>query len=172
MLDSLSAQLITGHFNFMIKITLMFLATGLTGLNVPASIISAGVTTAIAEREVVAMELSPELSSTTVEKKSEKELINEELIAKDYFSDIPVLVEVARCESTFMHTDKNGKPLRGVQNSQDVGIMQINERFHLEKSKKMGIDIYSLEGNLEYARYLYEKEGVAPWRASQKCWKA
>lgn len=149
----------------------MFLATSLTGLNVPASIISAGVSTAIAEREVVAMELSPELS-LKAEEKTEKEPKDEELVAKDYFSDIPVLVEVARCESTFRHTDKNGRPLRGVENSQDVGIMQINERFHLERAEKLGIDIYSLEGNLEYARYLYQKEGVAPWKASQKCWRS
>jgi len=97
--------------------------------------------------------------------KTEKEIL------ESYFADVPVMVEIARCESNFRHTNKLGGVLRGLSNNQDVGVMQINERFHLEKAQKMEIDIYSIEGNLEFARYLYEKEGTKPWKASQKCWK-
>jgi len=80
------------------------------------------------------------------------------------------MVDIAKCESQFRQTNQNGKVLRGTANSFDVGVMQINEKYHLEKSKKLGLNIYSLEGNMAYARYLYEKEGARPWLASSKCW--
>lgn len=89
---------------------------------------------------------------------------------RDYFSDIPILVEVARCESHFTQFSKSGKVLRGVQNPYDVGVMQINEKYHLETSKKLGLDIYTLEGNLAYGRHLYSKNGARDWLASSPCW--
>ncbi len=48
--------------------------------------------------------------------------------------------------------------------------MQINEKYHLEESKRLGYDIYSLEGNVKYAKYLYDKEGAKPWLSSSVCW--
>ena len=78
----------------------------------------------------------------------------EELV-RNYYSDMPILVEVARCESQFRHFGKNGEVIRGIANAKDVGVMQINERYHGDKSETLGMDIYSLDGNLEYAKYLY-----------------
>ena len=49
--------------------------------------------------------------------------------------------------------------------------MQVNEDFHLETAQKLGYNIYSLEGNLSYAQYLYDKEGTVPWKSSSHCWK-
>lgn len=88
----------------------------------------------------------------------------------EYFSDLPILIDVARCESRFNQFDKNGKVIRGEVNRSDVGVMQINEKYHLKESKKLGYDIYTLEGNMAYARYLYEKEGARPWLYSSHCW--
>jgi hypothetical protein len=93
-----------------------------------------------------------------------------EEVVKDYFKDIPILAQVAKCESTFRQHDSNGNVLRGVVNSFDVGVMQINEKYHLERSQKMNINIYSLDGNLEYARALYDQSGTAPWSSSKACW--
>jgi len=93
----------------------------------------------------------------------------EELV-RDYYSETPILVEIARCESHFRHYDKNGDVMRGTTNTKDVGVMQINEAYHSDKAETLGLDIYSLDGNLEYAKYLYEKEGTKPWRSSAKCW--
>ncbi len=78
--------------------------------------------------------------------------------------------KVAFCESTYRQFSPNSKVHRGVVNNQDVGIFQINERYHLEDSKKLKIDIYTIEGNTEYAKYLYEKQGLRPWSASKPCW--
>jgi len=99
-----------------------------------------------------------------------KEKTTEEIV-REYFSDVPMLAEVARCESTFRHFDKNGKVIRGLHNEYDVGVMQINELYHAEDAKKFGYDIYTLEGNMAFARRLFEKQGLAPWKASSKCWR-
>lgn len=98
-----------------------------------------------------------------------KKMTVEEYI-RNYFSDIPVMVEVAKCESRFRQHDKNGEVLRGEENNLDRGVMQINEYFHNEDSVKLGYDILTLEGNTAYARYLFEKYGLKPWRSSSKCW--
>lgn len=89
---------------------------------------------------------------------------------REYYKDTPILAEVSRCESTFTQFTKNGKVMRGIENPADVGIMQINEYYHAEPAKKLGYNIYSVEGNLAYGKYLYDKKGTAPWSASSPCW--
>jgi len=93
-----------------------------------------------------------------------KEYVNE------YFTETPILAKVAFCESTLRHYGKDGYVLRGMVDNRDVGLMQINEGYHLETAKKLGYDIYTMEGNMEYAKLLYEKFGLSPWNASSKCW--
>lgn len=92
-------------------------------------------------------------------------------IVKEYFKDTPIMADVAWCESRLRQFDKDGEVFRGKVNSNDVGIMQINTDYHLEKSKALGLNIFSLEGNLAYAKHLFEEEGTAPWNSSSKCWK-
>lgn len=87
-----------------------------------------------------------------------------------YFYDIPIMVDISKCESHFRQFDKAGEVYRGRVNDRDVGVMQVNEDFHLAASKKLGYDIYTLEGNMSYARYLYEREGATPWNSSKPCW--
>lgn len=84
---------------------------------------------------------------------------------------------IAFCESTTRQYDENklaedGTPrvLRGVVNSADVGIFQINEKYHLERSKSMGYNIYTSEGNIDYAIWLLKNEGSKHWKASEPCW--
>jgi hypothetical protein len=99
-----------------------------------------------------------------IETKTEKEIILE------YFKDIPILQEVARCESTYRQHKEDGTVLKGIVNNKDIGAFQINTYYHLQTATKLGLDIYSLEGNLAYARYLYNNQGTSPWSASQGCW--
>ena len=89
---------------------------------------------------------------------------------REHYSDTPILVEIARCESTFTHYDKEGTLIRGKVNNADVGVMQINEKYHLDTAKKLGFDIHTVEGNVNYAKYLYKKFGASPWSASSPCW--
>ncbi len=88
-----------------------------------------------------------------------------------YFADIPVMKLIASCESHYRQTTLDGKVYRGEQVPADVGVMQVNESYHSATAKKLGLDLHTLEGNLMYARYLYERQGTTPWNASAKCWK-
>lgn len=98
--------------------------------------------------------------------------ISTEAYVRDYFKDIPLLAEISRCESTFRQYGKDGKVILGKVNSGDIGVMQINKHYHVEDATKLGFDIYTIDGNLGYARYLYGKYGSDPWSSSSKCWKA
>jgi hypothetical protein len=89
---------------------------------------------------------------------------------RNYFSDIPVMVNVAWCESRFRQFDKEGDVFRGEENNQDVGVMQINEHYHLDTAIDGNYNLYSIDGNMAYARKLYEKFGTAPWNSSKPCW--
>lgn len=114
-----------------------------------------------------------ETVGTTPEKAKSVVLQDRKAVEKylrEKFADTPLLVEIARCESTFSQFDKEGNVIRGIVNSKDVGVMQINERYHLETAIKLGFDLHTIEGNTAYAQYLYDKEGAAPWKASSKCW--
>ncbi len=125
---------------------------------------------------------SPMANATAVQSNAEPLIIRSAFTAetnkkelenylKKNYSDTPILVEIAKCESTFVHYAKSGMVVRGMENKADVGIMQINEKYHLETAKKLGMDIYTVEGNVAYAKYLYEKSGTSPWSASQPCWQ-
>ena len=91
-------------------------------------------------------------------------------LVREYFSDTPLLAEIAKCESSFRQFDKNGDVLRGKVNRSDIGLMQVNEYYHGAPAKKLGFDIYTVDGNLAYAKWLYNREGGQPWKSSSPCW--
>ena len=119
------------------------------------------------------MEQREEIVATSTEA-SKSNLVSSEYIeqtVREYFSDIPVMAQVAWCESRFVHIDQQtGTVKRGHLNGQDLGVMQINEHYHRETAEKMGLVIEKFEDNLAYARYLYEEKGTQPWSASKACW--
>jgi hypothetical protein len=137
----------------------MMLASGMNGLGAPSI-------PNIAPEIIEIRETLPSGNEKILIKKS---LSVEEYI-RNYFSDIPVMIEIAKCESRFRQHDKDGEVLRGEKNDLDRGVMQINEYFHNENSEKLGFNILTLEGNTSYARYLFEKYGVKPWASSSRCW--
>ncbi|MEI6057742.1 MAG: hypothetical protein WCQ60_02105 [bacterium] len=110
------------------------------------------------------------VASTTVSNIDNISTSSTMAFVKSYYSDEPVLIDIARCESSFRQYDKNGNILRGKVNAADIGVMQINEKYHLETAKSMGYDIRTTAGNLAYAKYLYDTQGADPWSASQPCW--
>jgi hypothetical protein len=110
------------------------------------------------------------VNSDNTDSKVEKPVTLEKYV-QDYFDETPILAKISKCESHYRQFDADGKILRGKVNSDDVGLMQINEHFHEKKATELGLDLETIEGNLAYAKYLYEKEGTKPWSASSKCWK-
>ena len=123
----------------------------------------------VANQGLKSLSIDNNISNPKVEK-TLTTLSTEEYIRK-YFSDKPILAEIARCESRFRQEDKDGEVLVGEVNKFDKGVMQINELYHGDRADKLGLDITTLEGNAKYARFLFEKEGVKPWNSSSKCWK-
>jgi len=95
---------------------------------------------------------------------------NVERFINDYFADIPVLAEIAKCESQYRHLNSSGNVLRGEKNTYDRGVMQINVLYHTETAEKLGLNVHNLDDNVAYARYLYEKQGAKPWMSSSACW--
>ncbi len=81
-----------------------------------------------------------------------------------------VMKKIRWCESHNQQFSPDGSVLRGIQNSQDVGTYQINEKYHLADSIRLGYDIHTLEGNLAYADFLYRNQGTTPWNWSRHCW--
>lgn len=111
--------------------------------------------------------------SSLIKKSSNREIetmMSTEKYVRQYFKDIPIMIQIARCESTFRHLDQDGDIHRGRVNNADVGVMQINEFYHLDQAEKKDINIYTIEGNVAYARDLYEREGTQPWISSKPCW--
>jgi hypothetical protein len=94
----------------------------------------------------------------------------EEYVRK-YFKDAPVMIDIARCESRFRQLDSTGKVLHNEQGSSAVGVFQIMASIHAGAAdKNLGLNIYNLDGNAAYARYLYQTQGTSPWNASKGCW--
>lgn len=89
---------------------------------------------------------------------------------RDYYADKPILADIAQCESHMRQFDKDGSVLHGEVVYQDLGLMQVNETYHGVTAKKLGLDLYTMQGNLAYARFLYDKEGSTPWNSSKPCW--
>ncbi len=94
-----------------------------------------------------------------------------ERYVREYFKDDPILAEIAMCESTFRQYNSDGAVLTGRVNKSDVGVMQINKYYHLERAEKSGFDLNTIVGNMAYAKKLYKSEGTKPWNASSKCWR-
>ena len=82
---------------------------------------------------------------------------------REYFADIPVMIEIARCESKFRHYTDSGSVLRGGGSMGMVGIFQFYEVVHKKAALTLGFDIDTVEGNLGYARHLYTQSGSTPW---------
>jgi len=131
-----------------------------------------GGSTITADASIAATTTAPGATSRVEEQATNKILTSKELEekVKTYFKDDPILVDIARCESQFRQVDAKGNILRGKINKGDLGIMQINEYYHADKALELGFDLKTVDGNLAYAKYLYNKEGVQPWISSSKCW--
>ena len=100
------------------------------------------------------------LAPTTTEPKILTVAATEQMV-REYFADIPEMIPVAKCESSFRQFNDDGSYLVG--HGLYIGIFQIAEKIHAEYAKSLGMDIYTAEGNMAYARRLYESSGLKPW---------
>lgn len=102
--------------------------------------------------------------------------LQERVVDYPYLKLRKELIPVCSCES-------NGKPngipthyeqdgitvLRGKLNNDDIGMCQINLKWHKEVSIKMGLDLFKEEDNIIYANFLFDTRGFKDWGWSNHC---
>lgn len=89
---------------------------------------------------------------------------------REYFKAAPAMVEIARCESKFRHYTDGGVVLRGGAGGDMVGVFQFYEAVHAAQAATLGLNLATLEGNLAYAKHVYDTQGTTPWNSSRLCW--
>ena len=94
----------------------------------------------------------------------------EQLVRTRFVTSAPAMVGIARCESMFRQYTDSGNVLRGGLGDTMIGVFQFNEGSHAERARALGYDIYTAEGNIGYAEYLYNALGTDPWISSFSCW--
>lgn len=102
------------------------------------------------------------LMPNTIWAQTNPNAINEDIV-KFYFSDVPVMIDIAKCESGFKQYNPDGSAFHDASGTY-VGIYQIAESIHTAKAQSLGFDIRNIDGNLQYARYLYNASGTNPWK--------
>ena len=142
-----------------------FNTIGLAGLTVLAQFTSlaTGLTSTVPPESLPSEQIVAEVREYTI-----PELI--QVMSANYGVDGALALEIARCESRLQQFREDGSLIRGRKNPKDVGVFQINEKYHLERSRVEGFDIYTPAGNIGYAMWLMKNDGDRPWRWSKKCW--
>ena len=116
----------------------------------------------VAAAETVATTSTTTATSTSTPRQDQ---VAVEKRVRDYFVDVPVMVEIARCESKFRQFTDSGAVLRGGAGGGMIGVFQFYEQVHAKPALLFGFDLATVEGNLSYARQLYERSGTTPWNA-------
>jgi len=80
-----------------------------------------------------------------------------------YFADIPVMADIAKCETNFRQYNPDGSPMYDATGTY-IGVFQIAKSIHTTAAKSLGLDLATIDGNMMYARHLYESSGTAPWK--------
>lgn len=79
--------------------------------------------------------------------------------------------EVTGNPNTMSHQfNKDGSVVRGRVNASDVGYCQVNEAINNDLARKMGYDIFTEQGNKDFAVYLFNTRGTEPWNSSKSMW--
>ncbi len=74
------------------------------------------------------------------------------------------MAKVVECESNFKLKAFNPHNKNG---STDHGLFQINS-IHKSNARKMGIDLDTIQGQFQYARYLVDKNGYRDWVCARR----
>ena len=89
----------------------------------------------------------------------------------------PQLIPICTCESgqgtsePQQYNLETGEVLRGKINHKDIGLCQINEYWNGATATAHGWDIYTTEGNIKMANWMYKTQGTIPWNWSKSCWR-
>ena len=94
---------------------------------------------------------------------------------KEAFPDEPRMLKVAFAESGW---DSNGDGIIELHpdaynthnGSNDCGVFQISQKYHGKEMRNLGLDCFDVDDNLEFARILYDRNGLKDWVHSSSNW--
>lgn len=86
---------------------------------------------------------------------------------REYFSDVPDMITIAKCESGFQQYNADGSAFFD-RSGTYIGVFQIAYNIHAGSAIYEGMDLKTLEGNMAYARKLYNGKGTEPWKGCLK----
>ena len=147
------------------KVVIVLLGIGLGVLISYALIVQAE--TIVYQAPIIEIEqkVEPEPKVIQIEISYTKESIIEKV--RQAFLDVPIMLEVARCESQYKITAHNTKLNK--DGTTDGGIFQLNS-IHDEELSSLGLNKFDPEDNIRFARILYDRSGLRPWNSSKDCW--
>ncbi len=145
--------MITHTISSYIRFVLLLVIIGVVGSAAPFAYAQVASTTQATTSQITFDPLNP----TDIEAK-----------VRLYFADFPTMVAIAKCESGFRQFDSDGSVLFDPSYSM-IGIFQ-ESSAHLPRALDMGMNILTVDGNLAYARHLYQTNGIDPWMDSYGCW--
>lgn len=68
-----------------------------------------------------------------------------------------IMLQIADCESNLRQFKADGSVLMGGGGGNYIGVFQIGKQW-VSRAKDMGMDVYTLEGNVAFAKWLYTEE--------------
>jgi hypothetical protein len=89
------------------------------------------------------------------------------LVNEVFGKDADIMWNIAICESGGRQFNSDGSVIVG-RITPDYGLFQINQ-VHLIEAKKNDINIFSLDGNVQFAKLLFNSYGTRPWASSAHC---
>ena len=102
----------------------------------------------------VSILLTPHLiPSTTYQVNASKEITTKAKIPEG-------LLRAGFCETQLRHVSDSGDVVRGKENPQDIGIFQLNLRYHLLEMRSQGLNPFKRADNIKYAQILYKQRGA------------
>jgi hypothetical protein len=130
-----------------------------------ADVQAAGTSTMAVATSTLATTTAVTAASTTATTTVIQDRAAVEKRVREYFADTPVMIDIARCESNFRQFTDSGKPFRGGAGGEMLGVFQFYEKYHVAPAAALGFDLDTLEGNIGYAKRVYEGQGTTPWSA-------
>jgi len=117
----------------------------------------------VAQAETIVIEEKPQEVLIEVVYNWDRETIERKI--DEAFPHAPIMKRVAFCESQY-----HIKAFNPTNNSDDIGLFQISTKYHGQRTKALGLDMYDPIDNIAYAKILYNESGLAPWVWSKSCW--
>jgi len=111
---------------------------------------------------------TPELSDPPSQQAQSPDTSGFSALILETFPDAPYMLDVARCESSVRQYLPSGEVLMGGGGGNYIGIFQIGSQW-VSRAKSMGMDVYTPEGNIAFARFLFDDSGPSSqWECFHK----